>query len=436
LKQANTLIVGGGWAGLAAGVELSSQGSPVVVMEAAAQLGGRARTICYGDQQVDNGQHLLIGGYRETLRLLKVMGIDEAEHYFRQPLALPIRRGGKQFTLQAFHLPAPLHIGAGLLTAQGLNPRQKFSALRFATRLFVSGFSLEQDCSVAELLNHHGQDQDLIDALWLPLCLGAMNTTIEKASARVFLRVLKEAFSHRRCDSDLLIPKTDLNCCFPLLARVYIEQQGGKVLLNKRVTAISVTKGDISGVVVDNKHYSAKHVILATPPWITRNLLQPHSAFSKLTNMLNQLTFNPITTVYLQYPEATRLPQAMVGLAGRLGQWVFDRSIAGQPGLMAVVISGPGPHMEIEKRQLIAQVSAELALHFSHWPATESGFVIREKRATFSCDVDIDRLRPASKTPVTGCLLAGDYTNTGYPATLEGAVVSGVQCANLINQQS
>lgn len=428
--------MGGGWAGLAAGVELASQRVPVMVLDAAAQLGGRARTIRYGDQLVDNGQHLLIGGYRETLRLLSVIGINEAECYFRQPLALPIRHGEKQSALQTPRLPAPLHIAAGLLTAEGLNFRQKFSALRFATRLLLSGFSLERDCSVAELLNHHGQDRDLINALWHPLCLGAMNTSIEKASARIFLRVLKEAFSHRRGDSDLLLPKTDLDRCFPLLAKAYIEQRGGKVLLNRRVNAITVAKGNVNGVTADDEHYSAKHLILATPPWITRTLLQPHEAFSEITGLLAQLTFNPITTVYLQYPEATRLPQPMVGLAGGLGQWVFDRSIAGQPGLMAVVISGPGHHMEIERRQLIAQVSAELATHFSHWPAAESGFVICEKRATFSCEVDIDRLRPASKTPVTGCLLAGDYTDTGYPATLEGAVVSGVQCANLINQQS
>src|SRR5690606_15519501 len=128
-------------------------------------------------------------------------------------------------------------------------------------------------------------------------------------------------------------------------------------------------------------------------------------------------------------PPKTRLPNDMIGLLGGAAQWVFDRALCGQPGLMAAVISTDGPHMGLDNGALIRQAAAELARHFPHWPAPEHGLVVREKRATFACRAGSDNLRPAHATPVQGCWLAGDYTATGLPATLEGAVRSGLQCA-------
>src|SRR5690606_30966803 len=129
-------------------------------------------------------------------------------------------------------------------------------------------------------------------------------------------------------------------------------------------------------------------------------------------------------------------PDDMAGLTGGMAQWVFDHAQRGQPGVMAVVISADGPHMAMDNAALARQVAAELARVFPHWPAPEGSLVIREKRATFACRVDSHRLRPAHATPVPGCWLAGDYTTTGLPATLDGAVRSGVQCARAVLEKS
>ena len=125
----------------------------------------------------------------------------------------------------------------------------------------------------------------------------------------------------------------------------------------------------------------------------------------------------------------------MLGMSGTLSQWLFDRRVCNQPGLIAVVISADGAHMSWDNARLTSEVTSELRSRFPTWPEAETAMVIREKRATFECRVGTENLRPGNTTPVKGLWLAGDYTDTGYPATLEGAVRSGVQCAHRIIEQ-
>jgi predicted NAD/FAD-dependent oxidoreductase len=151
-----------------------------------------------------------------------------------------------------------------------------------------------------------------------------------------------------------------------------------------------------------------------------------------IARQLSALRYEPICTVYLQYPPEVKLGGEMTGLLDGTGQWILDLGAAGHPGRMAVVISGPGPHMAWDNDTLITRIRHELSQHFPQWPAPAHSLVIREKRATFSCHAGIKSLRPAVETPVEACWLAGDYTDTGFPATLEGALRSGVLCAKKI----
>ena len=137
----------------------------------------------------------------------------------------------------------------------------------------------------------------------------------------------------------------------------------------------------------------------------------------------------PICTVYLRYPESVDPGTPMLGLVGRITQWIFDRRLTGQPGVMSAVISASGPHLALDNAALLERVGRELAEVFPRWPRWESGWVVREKRATFACTVDVEQRRPPHRTPVEGLWLAGDFTATGLPGTLEGAVASGLQCA-------
>jgi len=429
-----TIIIGGGWAGLAVAIELARHHIPVTLLESATQLGGRARTVNYHGIAIDNGQHLMLGAYHETLRLLKIIGVKESQVFDRHPLNLRLHQRGYPDTRFRFPaLPAPLHVISGLVLAEGISFQDRWRALKMCNSLISTSRNLVPDITVLDLLTQKKQGDRIIRTLWQPLCLAILNTHIETASAEIFFKSLQDAFIHGRSDSDLLYARTNLGNILPEPARRYIEQQGGSVKLQHRVTRLAIEKGKITGVELSNGEFMpAEYVILAVPPSNCRDLLMQHAIMSDIVANLAQMEYSPICTVYLQYPESTRLSNPMAGLIGTLGQWIFDRSGYGREGLMAVVISGNGEHMHMDNDTLCKRIVNEIADVFPSWPEPLERFVIREKRATFTCRKGINTIRPATTTPVVGCLLAGDYTATEYPATLEGAVRSGIKAAHQV----
>ncbi len=431
-REQPVTIIGGGWAGLAAALELCAQNIPVELYESAPQLGGRARNAPFGNLTVDNGQHLLIGAYSETLRLLRMMGVEEQQVLRRARLTLKVVEGGEALRLQPPPLPAPLHLAWALLTAKKLNAQERLRALQMCLHLLLSGFTLRQDISVAALLQQLRQGKTITRRLWEPLCIATLNTPIERASAQVFLRVLKDSFSRRRHDADLLLPRQPLGALFPQRAAHYLERQGARVQLRQRLESLHIHEGELQALTIADARHPCHDAIIATAPHTTARLLQGHGQLALLQRQISALGSQPITTIYLQYPEQHRLEEPMLGMSGTVCQWLFDRHDCGQPGLIAVVISAEGPHDKWNNEQLSAHVVKEIQTQFPHWPQPLQCRVIREKRATFECSVGIESRRPDNSTPIAGLWLAGDYTNTGYPATLEGAVRSGVECARQI----
>jgi squalene-associated FAD-dependent desaturase len=435
MKPAETIVIGAGWAGLATAVSLSHAGIPVNLYESARQIGGRARRVPFENLTIDNGQHLLIGAYHETLAVMQTTGVDIDDVLLRQPLQLISKYpDGNTVALKAPRLPAPLHLLWSLLTAQGLSAKERWYATQLGLKLKLGRLAPEQDTSVSELLRQQQQPDALCIAFWNPLCFAIMNTPPDEASAEVFLRVLTDAFLHLRQDSDLLFARTDLSNIFPDPAVNYIEQQGGQVHLGQRVSGLEIQNRRLTGIWCNDQYQPAEQVVLAMPPHAIRPLLESHSELAPLATMLQQFEYEPICTVYLHYPETVRLPLPMLGLLDTVGHWAFDRRFCGQAGLIAVVISAHGPHMDWSNPELIDVISAELGHLFPAWPQHHSAQVIREKRATFACRVNINQHRPANRTAIDGLWLAGDFTPTGYPATLEGAVRSGVQCAQQISE--
>ncbi len=429
------VIVGGGWAGLAAALELTAHDIPVSLYESAPQLGGRARNAPFGDLTVDNGQHLLIGAYSEILRLLAMMGTEESQVLLRTRLHLKVVEGDKALLMQAPPLPAPLHLAWAQLTAGGLTAGERVRALWMSLRLMLSGFTLKHDIAVSTLLQQHQQSETMIRRFWEPLCIATLNTPISKASAQVFLRVLKDSFTRRRHDADLLIPREPLGELFPQRAADYLQHHGVSVQLSQRVEALHINNHQLEALSISGEQLRCHDAIIATAPHAAERLLSAHSELSPLWEQISALGNQPIITLYLQYPREHRLEEPMLGMSGTISQWLFDRSHCDQPGLIAVVISAEGEHLSWDNESLTSHVLQELATQFPHWPPPRQSRVIREKRATFECSVGIETRRPANTTPVRGLWLAGDYTDTGYPATLEGAVRSGVQCARRIIKQ-
>lgn len=419
-------IVGGGWAGLACAVELAAAGVRTTLFEAARQLGGRARRVEMHGHALDNGQHILIGAYRETLRLMRLAGADPARALQRLPLEL--NYPGSGFCLRLPRIPAPLHLAIGLTTAKSCSPREKIAAASFMRSLQARNYRLAEDISVAELLDQQRQTGSLRRFMWEPLCLAALNTPPERASAQIFANVLRDSLGGKRSDTDLLLPNADLNAVFPDAAARFITGHGGTIRLSRRVECIERPL-HIGGEAFDD-------IVIATAPQHAIALLQDHPQTSAIAGMLGGYHYEPIGTVYLGYPAGVRLPLPMLGMdvgsPDRLGQWVFDRGkLGGGEGVMGCVLSAAGAWDERGNDALAATMHAELEETLARpLPHPLWHQVIRERRATFSCRPGLPR--PESRTPLPGLWLAGDYVCDDYPATLEGAIRSGVAAARAI----
>lgn len=423
----NVGVIGGGYSGMAAAVELAAQGIPVTIFESARQLGGRARGVLHNDTQLDNGQHLLLGCYRETLRLIELVGGRVEQDFLRLPLQLDLHG---EFSLRAPYLPAPLHLLIALLKAQGLTWTERKRAASFMLALRRMNFRLASDMTVTDLLAAHKQDADLTFKLWEPLCIAALNTPIHKASAQVLLNVLRDALSRNRADSDMLLPRLDFSALFPQRARTFIERNGGKICVSCGVDAIIPKNKGIELVTAQGTH-AFSQVICAAAPAVAASLLRPIAALAGTVAQIDALEHQPIYTVYLQYPAHITLPHAMLGLHQHFSQWLFDKGqISGQSGLLAAVISAEGIHQDLSLEELAQKVIAELGEEFGLTAQPEWFKVIAEKRATFCCAPDLRR--PTHQTALPDLLLAGDYTAGDYPATLEGAVLSGIRCAEML----
>ncbi len=437
-RQESVIVIGAGWAGLAAAVTLASKGRKVIVYEAAKQVGGRARSVPFKDIMVDNGQHLMIGAYQQCIKILKLVGQCPYAVTKRTPLFLSVQdETGNQTEIKAPKLPAPLHLLYALITAKELSLSDRIAAIRFGLFAKKHNYEFSQDISVEQLFMQSRQTESIIKQLWEPLCLSTLNTPVKTASANVFMRVFEDAFTHHYYDADLLLPIIDLSNTFPNAAVQYIRNKGGEVHLQARLENIHIENNKIQSVDIknnkQNQNIQTSSLIMAVAPQNLAKLLPATQELNSLLDKVNSFSYQPIVTVYLQYPQDTQLSHAMQGLSGTISQWVFDRGLlCKQHGLLSVVISCEGSHMQMDEDTLIQAVKKEVELLFEKTPKLEKAFVIREKRATFASEVNSNSARPENTTPVKGLFLAGDYTNTGYPATLEGAVRSGLAASCLI----
>lgn len=429
-------VVGGGWSGIAAAVELVGAGCDVSLIDAAPQLGGRARRveIALGDRRyaLDNGQHLLIGAYRDTLALMSRVGIDPDRALLRQPFALRYADG---FSLQAAALPAPLHLAFALLTAHGLPWSARLAMLRAVERWKGAGWRADDHASADTLMQ--GLPPVLVERVWEPLCVAALNVRLREASAQVLLTVLRDSLGADRRASDLLLPRGDLSTVLPDAAAAWLSHHGAEVLL--RTPVESLARGTAGWTLhARDRRIEADAVLLAVPPERAAALLRSVNAppLSPAIGLLERIRSAPIATGYLRYPPGTRLPQAVYALRedparSRFGQWVFDRGQldAGCDGVLSVVISAAGPHEALDHTALGSAVAAQLHQTFA-LPAPIAARVIEDKRATIVPGPGLRR--PPAALPLPGLALAADAADSPYPSTLEGSVRSGLAAARVL----
>ena len=423
-------IVGGGFAGLSAATMLAEQGRRVGVFEARSRLGGRAATFTdpMTGERVDNGQHLLIGGYVETFRFLHRIGTADAV-YLQSRLAVGIvDEHGVRSELRSRTLPAPLHLLGGILSWPALDWRDRVAALRMGPAIHSESGQNRHRASaprtVREWLVRHGQTRRLIDLLWEPLAVATLNESIDVAAPAPFVSVLRRMFGTQQSDSALALPIKPLDELYAEPARRYIEQRGGTVAVG--APAHLALEGP-TVLTIRGESVSCGAIVCAVPWFALPDVIDPPGALAATLDAARLTPASPIVTVNLWFDRAV-MDTTFLGLPGRSMQWVFDkRALFGEEAShLSLVSSGATELVSRSNGEIIEIALAELreALPAARPAGVRRAIAVREKSATFSVARGLPA-RPATRTAVPGLFLAGDWIDTGLPATIESAVVSG-----------
>ena len=429
MKLARVAVVGGGWAGLAAAIGATQAGQQVTLFEAAHQWGGRARALpCRlsdgSEVTLDNGQHILIGAYSETLALMRQVGVNPDATLHRLPLSMLFPDGEG---LRLPDWPMPFDVLAGILGARGWSLADKWSLLRTTSRWQLNGFQCAASQSVAEICT--GLAPTVMQSLIEPLCVSALNIPPERASGQVFLRVLKDSLLGGKGSSNLLLPSTDLSSLFPYAAVDWLDKHGATLHLGQRVENLAhegswqVNEQSFDSVIWATSSTVASQIMAkATGPEATVRAMRAWSTQAA------SLRFENIATVYAEAGDL-RLPHPMLALRSSAtcpAQFVFDRGQLGGPsGLLAFVVSASVGERATLQQQVLQQARTQLAEFLKNREILPVTTVV-EKRATFACTPD---LRRPDQHIAEGLLACGDYVAGPYPATIEGAVRSGLAAA-------
>jgi zeta-carotene desaturase len=432
VSHAPVVVVGGGFAGLAAATALAEAGVPVQLFEARPTLGGRANTFRdpVTGERIDNGQHVIAGCYTETLKFLKRVGSAARLH---RPATLRVamideRRRRTELALPP--LPPPVDVLAGVLAWDALDWSDRWSMLRIGTALGDGG-SIVPGETVRQWLARHHQSPRLCRLFWEPLALAALNQPIDEASAEMFVAVTSRMFGPEPDAAALLMPAVPLDELYALPARQFLERRNSTTTTNAKA-AIAIEQQRVQGVRAGDSWMAVSTVICAVPWFAMADaFIEPPAALQPIVRNAISLGSAPIVTVNLWFDDF-RIDDAMLGLPGGHFQWIFDRRrfVGGEQSHLSLVSSGADAICDLSNTELIAVALAEIrqALPAAARSSVRHASVIRERRATFSLKAGSPP-RPGTRTPVNGLVLAGDWTATGLPATIESAVLSGHRAA-------
>jgi hydroxysqualene dehydroxylase len=438
----DVVVIGAGFAGLSAAVRLTRGGARVLVLEARGRLGGRATA--FPDREtgelVDNGQHILLGCYAETFTFLRDIGALDHVRVQPQLAVTMIDRAGRRSRLACPALPAPFHLVAGILEWDALSWTDRLSVLgmavplRNARRELLPGSTAKAASpgeTVENWLIRNGQTPRLREMLWDPLALAALNQSPQQAAAPVFARVLAEMFGADPRAAAIALPTKPLHRTYAEPARQFIEAAGGTVRTGA-AAKIRVPDDAVTAVESAGEQWSADRVIAAVPWYALAELFEGEPpVLAGVLDRARRMSSSPIVTVNLWFDRRV-MDEPFIGLPGRTMQWVFDKRLiqGGEASHLSLVSSGALSSVGLTNMALVAQAHAEIldAMPESRAARLTGATVVREPRATFSLAPGAPA-RPSTETAVRGLLLAGDWIDTGLPATIESAVRSGHRAA-------
>ncbi|HSD10666.1 MAG TPA: hydroxysqualene dehydroxylase HpnE [Candidatus Binatia bacterium] len=427
------VVVGGGWAGLCAALGLAERGVEVQLFEKRAVLGGRAYSYRAREagHAVDNGQHLLMGCYHATMGFLGRIGAAdrvEIQPELRVPFFHPLR-GPATFACAA--APSPLHLTLGAMRYTLLSPAERLQlvlgGLRIALR-YRGGSAF----TVAQALAAARQSGNLCKCFWNPLAIAVLNELPERASADLFAEVLRRVFFAGRAASCIVFPKVGLSdLCAEPAARA-IEDAAGRIETGPAVREVAIRSGRATGVLIqDRPEIPADAVILAVPPPALASLLPTAVGVAAGFPAVEKLHGAPIVSVHFWFHKSFGSPRMAGFLDGPI-HWLFTPPMQPENGrYVTLVVSGAHELVVKTPDEILRIARGELARYL---PQTQNlqiadSLVVKETNATFAATPEEQPHRARTRTPIANLFLAGDWTNTGLPATLESAVLSGDQAA-------
>lgn len=436
------IVIGGGFAGLSASADLVSSGYSVTLIEQRRHLGGRAYS--FHDRNIgielDNGQHLLMGCYENTFRFLNTIGtIDRL--YIQDNLHVDfLDTNGHAYKFDCLPLPPPFHTASGILRFTALKPSERIRMLSVVREMLFNTADPAKDYTVSEWLERLGQGKESRHKFWNILTYAVMNEGPDAASASLFKAVLKKAFFKSRQGSRLVFSAVPLSRLYTGDAEDYIRRQGGVIEKGCLVTEILTEDSEVSGIRLRDGRVLTGDDYIAAVPYYSLQRLLPEEIMEKYPSYfrgIRELAPSPILSIHLLFDRSiTDYPSA--ALIDSPVQWVFNKEKtyrdSAYRGLFSLVISGAHLHVKWDKERLLEMAFTEIGKVFPGVSSAKLLYskIIKERFATFSPRPGIQRHRPDQKTPVKNLFLAGDWTDTGLPATIESAVISGYRCAEMI----
>jgi squalene-associated FAD-dependent desaturase len=432
------VIIGGGFAGLAAGVRLSERGYEVLLLERRNHLGGRAYSFIdskTGDV-VDNGQHLFMGCYRHTIAFLEKIGrLDRLKFQARPRVDFLDREGFTSFDCPP--LPAPLHVLAGLLRMKGLSIGDKLRTFNVGRAIKSNGKLSPGALTVDQWLDQLGQSARIKQRFWQPMVVATLNQSPDIASARMLKVVLQEAFGGDSKSARIGISRVGLSDLYTDGAYDFIKARGGDVQTGAQVRSLVIERGVVVAVELkDGQRVEGDYFISAVPPEALFAIL-PDDLRNKEFAQLEALGSSPIVSINLWFDRPI-IDREFVGLLGTRSQWIFNKDLILSPGKqsnqVAVIISAARDFVDWTRNDLVEMAISELheLLPESRPAELLHSVIVKEREATLSHTVESDSLRPGPRTSIPNLILAGDWTDTGLPATIESAVISGDVAARIV----
>lgn len=440
-------IVGGGLAGLAAAVALSGRGLAITLFESRRQLGGRAGSFRdpASDAWVDHCQHVSLGcctnlaDFCRRTGLADLLRCDRTLHFFG-PNGRRYDVGGSSW------LPAPMHLLPALVRLKYLSLRERLGIMTALRKLASASAADDPNgATIGTWLREHGQSERTIDLFWTPVVVSALSETMDRAAVPSVRKVFVDAFMGNRRGFELQVPRVPLGEFYGERLEKWLKERGVCIRLGETVRQICGTEDGVKEIELsDDKRLAVATVIVATP-WrrVSELLADPLRAALPELEQAEQFESAPISAVHLWFDrEITDLPHAV--LPGRLSQWVFYHGVqalaveTGAPtsrGHYYQVVISASRELEGQPREaIIEQVRRELT---EVWPAAAEAKLLQarlitQQHAVFSPLPGSERLRPAQETRIPNLFLAGDWTATGWPATMEGAVRSGYLAAEAV----